>query len=590
MPAISLPFLQNKQVQTKVSQFLAERLSEELNTYISLSSVNYTFFKRIQIRDLYIEDLNGDTLLFSELTKLRIRHFRPEKKSIEIRQITVENAFINFVIDSNRVINLRFITDRLVKPHVPPERKSRLLISSIDLIDTRFALSNMQNNNMKPGVNLTDLILTDLQISVENLVSYRDSVKMDIVTLSGNEKSGFIISQLASNMQIGKHHLQFFDTEIETGESSLHLPEISFQFENFKHFREFTREVDLSISSRESRISTNDLSFFVPQFKGMLDEISLDGEVNGRISDLKGDELVITFDENSTLAFDFIMIGLPEINNTFLDFNFKQLNTSVSSIEAMVNAGDTIVQQHHFPWINLGDLIYEGRFTGYPDNFVASGLLSTDLGRMIVDLSFTPDTLSGVSFNGHLRTDNFMLGRFLNQEEYVSDLDMDIHAEGRLYQGEIQAQLEGIIDTLEFYEYAYSNIIIDGEFSNKTFDGNFSISDPNIRMDFLGRMDFSGDVPLYNFTADVARVRPYYLNLPQDDPGYFASFLVETELSGRNIDELNGEIRLVNSLFEKSDAQVQIYNLGIFMQNRPDTASIQIRSEILDADISGKFK
>ena len=121
IPALSLLFLQNRQVQTMVSKYVAERLSDELRASITLSSVNYSFFKRIQIRDLYIEDLYGDTLLYSELTKLRIKQLRSDRKGVEIKKITLENAHVNLVIDSSRVVNLTYITDRLNKPQFPPE-------------------------------------------------------------------------------------------------------------------------------------------------------------------------------------------------------------------------------------------------------------------------------------------------------------------------------------------------------------------------------------------------------------------------------------------------------------------------------------
>ena len=85
-----------------------------------------------------------------------------------------------------------------------------------------------------------------------------------------------------------------------------------------------------------------------------------------------------------------------------------------------------------------------------------------------------------------------MLGKFLGQEELLSQLYMDVMVDGNLNEGAIHADLKGNVDTLYISQYAYSNISLDGAFTNTTFNGGFSISDPNIRMDFLGSMDFSG--------------------------------------------------------------------------------------------------
>ncbi len=589
IPALSLLFLQNRQVQTKVSKLLAEKLSEELQATITLSSVNYSFFKRIQVRDIYIEDLYGDTLIYSELTKLRIKNLRSERKGLEIRKATLENVFVNLVLDSSNVVNLKFLTDKLKKPHVPPERKSKFHIGEITITNGRFSLSRMVTRPSKSDIDFNDFQIRGLEIAVEDLIFYRDTVTMNILSLSGVEKSDYSFDHLATFFSIGKRHMHFYDLEVKTGGSDLHIPKLGFNFEHWSRFKHFSREVDLTFESSQTLLNMDDLSKFVSGTPGLIDQVSIDGSVHGKLNDLRGDELFVTFDQNSTLAFDFVMIGLPDFRNTFLDFNFRELNSSVTAIHDLLAEGNQRANHSLYPWINLGDLDFKGQFTGYPDNFVAAGYMATDMGKMLMDLSFKPDSL-GIQFEGHLSTGNFMLGEFFAQREIFSQLDMDVMVDGNLYQGEIRADLNGTIDTIDFAHYAYSNITLDGAFTNNTFDGGFSISDPNIRMDFEGKMDFSDEVPSYNFTADVARARPHYLNLGIEDPNSFASFLVETNMTGSTIDQLNGEVRLVNSLFERQGEQVQLYDMNLIARNTADTSLIMIHSELFDATIGGNYR
>ena len=590
IPALSLLFLQNRQVQTRLSQYLAERLSEELQSSISLSSVSYSFLRRVQVRDLYIEDLHGDTLLYSGLTKIRIRQFRPEQKGITIRKITMEDVFVNLEMDSSDVVNITFITDRLKKPHVAPEMKFRIYIGTIDLVNARFSFSKMVRPPPRSPWDLNNFHLSDLDIKVEDLESSRGSVTMDVVKLSGTERSGMDIQRINTWLTINRQQLHFNDLIVETEGSQLDIPNLEFDFKGFDKFKMFSREVDLFFSSDHSLLGMEDLSYFVPQTGKMLDHMTIDGMVIGRLSDLKGDDLVLTFDDLSSLDFDFMVIGLPDFNNTFLDFRFKRLNTSVLSLSDILGSPGDTTDQFLYPWINLGNLDFTGHFTGYPDHFVASGLLATDMGQMVMDLSFEPDNIRGVDFLGRLRTNDFRLGEFLSQEKYLDQIDMDVFADGNIYKDQIRARLEGTIDSLELNDYAYSNITLNGSFTNKTFDGGFSISDPNIKMDFQGRIDFSGEVPEHRFTADVARVRPYYLNLTRGDPSYFASFLIETDMSGRTLDELNGELKLINSLFETNDAQIQLYDVTLTTRNTPEASLIQVRSDLLGADITGQYR
>jgi hypothetical protein len=563
IPSLSLLFLQNRQVQTKVSQLLAEQLSEELQATISLSSVNYTFFKRVQVRDLYIEDLHGDTLIYSELTKIRIKQIRPDKGITEIRKITLQNAGLNLVIEPGGGVNLGLIIDRLKKPHVPPERKNRLHIHEIIMSDGWFSLTKTGHGPLRSQIDFADFDLNGLEISLKDLISERDTVSMNILSLSGVEKSGFEFKQLTTLMSLGKTHMHFNDLEAITPGSELHVPLLGFNFEHWRGFKGFSREVDLSFESMQSLLNTEDLTVFVSKTEGLLYNLTVDGSVHGKLNDLKGNDMEVTFDQQSSLAFDFTMIGLPDFKNTFLDFNFREFNGSVRAIYELFSDERRPSGQSLYPWINMGQLDFKGQFTGYPDDFVASGKMQTNLGPMLLDLSFKPDSTEGIDFQGHLSTGNFQLGKFLEQEEVLSQLYMDVMVDGTLHEGSIQADLKGKVDTLYLSQYAYSNIILDGAFTNNTFNGGFSVSDPNIRMDFLGSMDFSGEEPAYNFTADVARSRPHFLNLGVEDPNTFASFLIETNITGKTVDELNGEVRLINSLFERNENQVQLYDVRL---------------------------
>jgi hypothetical protein len=59
---------------------------------------------------------------------------------------------------------------------------------------------------------------------------------------------------------------------------------------------------------------------------------------------------------------------------------------------------------------------------------------------------------------------------------------------------------------------------------------------------------------------------------------------------GANLDDFNGEITLVNSLFQKQDKQIQIYDFNLFAQHRPDTNRMILRSDFADAEITGQYE
>ena len=217
VPALSLLFLQNRQVQTRVSKYLTEQLAEELQVPVSISSVSYSFFRRVQVKDLYIEDLYGDTLLYIGLTKARIKQFRPEHKGLTIKKVTAEDLYMNLVIDTANVVNLSFITDRLKNPHRPPELKPRIHFASINLIDSRFSLTRMDPRTPKTPISFGNFHMRDMQVSVTDLEVARDTVRMHVESLYGIESSGFVFEKIETDMSISRDHMHFYDVAALVG-------------------------------------------------------------------------------------------------------------------------------------------------------------------------------------------------------------------------------------------------------------------------------------------------------------------------------------------------------------------------------------
>jgi hypothetical protein len=82
--------LRTSSVQTYVSRKLADYLSKELNTVVTVGGVDIEFISKIVLEDLYIEDLHHDTLLSASKVKAELPFFSLEK---------IQNNMINNIIE-----------------------------------------------------------------------------------------------------------------------------------------------------------------------------------------------------------------------------------------------------------------------------------------------------------------------------------------------------------------------------------------------------------------------------------------------------------------------------------------------------------
>ena len=284
-------------------------------------------------------------------------------------------------------------------------------------------------------------------------------------------------------------------------------------------------------------------------------------------------------------------MGLPDIQETYMYFDIEDLTTSVSDIESFQlpgSSGDTIVIPENLS--DLGNISYHGKFAGFYNDFVTYGSFITDMGNISSDLSIRPDADENVHFKGEISTEGFKLGEIADLEELAGKLSMKSNVEGISYRGgELSAKMDGYIYLLELNGYPYQNMYLVADLSNRKFDGSFSIADPNLKMEFFGKIDFTDTLPVFDFTADVDKALLNNLNIATSDPTYTLSCYLRANFIGANLDDFDGEIKLVNSLFQKQDKQIQIYDFNLIAHHRPDTNQMMLSSDHVDAEIIGRY-
>ena len=79
---------QNKTVQTFLTQKLANKFSEQLNTNIHIGGIDIAFFNKIILEDFWAEDIYQDTLVYVERVVASVDSFSIRKKFIAFKNIS----------------------------------------------------------------------------------------------------------------------------------------------------------------------------------------------------------------------------------------------------------------------------------------------------------------------------------------------------------------------------------------------------------------------------------------------------------------------------------------------------------------------
>ncbi|HSO77813.1 MAG TPA: translocation/assembly module TamB domain-containing protein, partial [Bacteroidales bacterium] len=129
---------------------------------------------------------------------------------------------------------------------------------------------------------------------------------------------------------------------------------------------------------------------------------------------------------------------------------------------------------------------------------------------------------------------------------------------------------------------------LEGKYSDKVWDGAVEVRDRNIKMDILGRFDLSDVIPEFDFTMNLAHANLYKLRLVEKDTEYRASALLTATFTGNNIDNLDGDLRLINSTLRNSNGEITIYDFMLHSGTENGIPLLTIRSDFADGEIRGQ--
>jgi hypothetical protein len=593
LPAGAYLLVQWPSVQTFLASHIARQVSANLNAKFEVGKVEIVFFNRVILRDIHIEDQQGDTLLKANRLVATVSNINRRARHIHFNQIRLQDALINLRTDADTISNLRFIIDAFSPNDTLRKNKWDFAINSVILDNSEFTYRRHGFKGREHGVDFSDIGITGLNLLANGIYTTTDTLHFHMRYLNFREKSGFILNHMGSQNSISRSGIIINNLHLATPLSRINLESLNLDFSGFDDFKDFVNRVGMAANFNPSTVNFRDISSFAPGLREVGMEMQLSGLVTGRINNLKGSGLNISALEETSLVADFNMIGLPDIGETFIFLDLHELNSfagEVSQITRTLAGKRDAGRPVPLDLQALGKINYKGKFTGFIDDFVAYGELRTGLGTLISDLSLVPGTGNMLNFGGRLRAINFNAGKLAGTEQ-VGIISFNTELLGQISSnGTMSANMEGIVDSVFLFGYNYRHLLLSGNLSDKRFEGAATISDPNIELDFSGRIDLSEEIPVFDFYAGVAGARLHDLQLIREDPDLALSFSSRANFTGNNFDNLNGEIQLTGIVFERDSQKLVIDTTTLKASGNGNGRLLTFSSNLAEARIEGSYE
>jgi hypothetical protein len=590
LPTVLYLLLQTSEVQTFLVKRITNHFSNEIKSTISIGSIEYKFFNKLSINDIIIKDKNNDTLLYSRELQVGIRRMDFKNKSFRLGKVSLIDPVIAFITDSTGLMNLTWYLDLIRNPADTGKNSgSRISIDQIDFINARFSLINKSSPIGKTRINFNNLNLSDINGIIEDLKVLNDTTTFNIYKLGFKESCGFTVKKMSSSVILARQNIFLNSTFISCDSSIFNIPRFGLIADSASSFKNFTEKVKLDIQLDKSLINTTDLQYFMPFADSINESIWLSGKFLGTISELRGRNIKLLYRKYTSLDCDFDFSGLPKIENAYLYVGVNSLKTNAKDLEQLKLPGkEPLIIPDAIK--KLGTISFNGSFTGFTTDFVTYGEIRTSQGNIRTDISLRPGESKKYMVKGLIRGTNINLGGLTGKSELLGNLSMQANVDGYAYSlKKFAANLTGRIDSIEINKYIYRNITLNGAFTEKTWDGSVNIDDRNIKLDLLGLLNFNNKLPEFNFTLNIADANLYKLHFDKLDTTATVTMLLTSDFKGNSLDNIDGEIKLLNSKFRKYNNNLELNDFSIKTYKEGEKPVLSLRTDFVDADIKGYY-
>lgn len=594
MVSILLLVFQYKPVQTWAAKKVAKHFSKEWNTTVSIKSLYIKPFSSVVLEGFFVLDQQKDTLINTPKLSVDINGFSVfssiKNKTINIDLIQLDNGSFYLKKLKNHQTNLQFILDHFAsKDTVKKAGKPWIVnLNKIGVNNLRFRYKNQLNEKPAKGIDFDDFDVYNFSVNVTGIDIKNHLFKGDIHKLTFREKSGFYLKNLTAITTIDTNQIVAKNMFIQTPNSTLR-DYFRMSFKTMDDFAELESKVRMEANFKDSHLSSKDIAYFSG---GSLDKVNfdlgIDGQIKGLVNNIRTKNLTVKAGKSTYIKGDFNIRGLPDWENTFLELKFDQIATNKTDIDHLM-ADFTGNPKAKAPDVvgKFGNINFSGRFTGVQNDFVAYGVFKTKLGRFDPDINLKINKAGRPSYSGKINTYDFDLGTLIDNND-IGRITVNANVKGSGDDlNNLDTRVTASIKNIDFKNYNYSNVTLNGTFANKKAIAKIRVNDKNIKLDLDGSIDLKPELPVYAFTANVDNAHLNTIKLLKDT--ITISMNIMAKGSGSNLKNFEGELLLSPVRIVNPRNNYVVDSLHLLATGKGDNRSISMTSDVLDGSIKGSY-
>ncbi len=572
-------------VQNGVVKEVAELITNKLGVRIGIQRIDVGLFNRVRIDGFLVEDFERDTMIFAERLDVAIDPVTLLGDAVDLRRVRLEGGCFNLRETPRKNMNVKEVVDTFLDPNRPEGKGNfKLVLHRIEVERFDLRIERLEHRNPVYGIDYGNIQILGIDAALDHFTVDGPMVHATIRRLSAIEQSGFRLEDFSGRFVVSGGCIGVQEGRILTERSDVRIPELGIVGNGWTIYKDFIPEVDLAVRFEDSSLSTDDLGYFAPGLRTWGLQLSdVNGSMEGTVDDFTGRLDRVQIESATELIADFAVRGLPDYRKSHFTVDIERLTTAAVDVDRIVQ-GVThkplsegllrIVQA-------AGKVGVTGQFDGQLSDFSVDALLSTSAGTVDCDLAVTPAGEQERGVRGRVAGGRIDLGRLLASSK-LGDLSLTASIDGTLGRGSADAAVTGEITCLEFNDYAYDSLRLDGRILNRQFDGRIGSRNQHLDFDFSGLCDLNDEVPRYDFALDLHHADLHALHFNRRDSLSHLSARLEAQGTGRSLDDLNGRLIVRDAAYLYPRGEIRTDSLFIEGKNSPSDKYIGLQSNFAD--------
>jgi len=572
-------------VQTKIGNYATNRINEDFGINLNIEKIDLSFLGNVQLKGVQIRDHHKDTLIFvQKLSTSLLNAKRIIENEVNLESVSIDGADYHMKtykgeVDDNMSIFIASFDDG-----IPKDSLSNPFVLAASNVYVNALNFKIINANKKDSINY---FVKNVGGNLQNLAILGPKVSINLRGLYFTDLFGLEVTNLTTNFSYSKTAMRFKNTRLQTKKTDI-KGNIYFNYKR-KDLKNFNDKVKIKASFGNSKIAVQDIKKFYKELSGN-DILDFQGDVNGQLNNLNLNKLNISSRSGIKVQGNLRFVNSIASERGFVfDGNLTNLTATYKELKNILP--NVLGKNLPTEFDKFGKFTLKGKVKVTPDKMEATVNVNSEIGSTIANLQITNiGDIDYAKYDGEIELNNFDLGYFFNDPLFgVISLKGDVNGSGFKINNIITSFI-GEVSEFQFKNYSYRNIVVNGQYQNNKFDGDFFINDDNFKMNFNGLADLSSAIHKFDFRSDIAYLNLRETNLFVRDSIAELKGKIELDIEGNTFDDIIGNATFKNVYYTNQKKEFSFEEFKVTSSLKDSIKRIDVDSkDIANGYLTGKF-